>query len=366
MSVNHQRLMSTGPIIDYEKLVESYWENLTTVLRGFGPAEGFEFLETWVPDDDAVMNIMNIIDAAKEAGLPNVSFYFGANTLQTLELPRLQEMSAEMGGVQAEAQGEGLRFDLTFIEPDQLLEISSIYRNRLRTALQSSAHQRVLEAAAGLEFVQATSDGVKLTALVDSSEHVIRKAAHQGTVSEVQRCLLELLCGILEGKTMQECSDHVVIYLENYLRDRSQAPPVPGIITPESADPAFALPTRLVRGLLEDYRQKTDYSDTINFYDPSPSLEWQALSSDGKLTRVQAAIERYPTKINVRIVRVEHENRIVVEFEESPATETKGRALMHLESYLKDEVEPTLQLWHQPQADKNKIRVYRINEEQTQ
>ena len=57
--------------VDYESLVTAYKESLVTVLRGFRPTA--EFLEAWVYDEDDVISILNIIEAAEDAGLAKIS-----------------------------------------------------------------------------------------------------------------------------------------------------------------------------------------------------------------------------------------------------------------------------------------------------
>ena len=95
--------------------------------------------------------------------------------------------------------------------------------------------------------MQASEDGVTLSALVDSTSSVVRKAVYGGDPFDLAARPVETLCGILENKPMQECSDHAVIRLEFALRDHAAPRPVAGIVQSENADPAFALPQRLVR-----------------------------------------------------------------------------------------------------------------------
>lgn len=348
--------MDSHPVIDYEKFVGAYWENLTTVLRAFNPAEGFKFLEMWVPDENHVVSILNIVEAAKDAGLDGISVYVGPDTLRNLEILRLKEQAEKIGEVRTETKGEGIDVEVLFAEDRTSGDIYPAYRDRLRKILQSISHEGVLKADGSLVLVQATYQGVTLMALIDPSTHFVKKAAHYGNVSDIQRGMLETLCGILEEKPIQECSDHAVIYLEQTLRDPSRPTTVRGIVMPENADPAFALSVRLVRDLLADYRQRTGYSDIENSYDQPASVHWLALSNAERIERIHAAIESCPPGIGVQIVRLETVNRVVVEFSDAPDMETKQSRLMQLESYLKEIIEPTLQLYMQPKTDQNKIR----------
>ena len=52
----------TDPI-DYEALVESYNDRLLNQLRSHGVDHAF--LEMWVPDEDPVNSILNMVEAAE-------------------------------------------------------------------------------------------------------------------------------------------------------------------------------------------------------------------------------------------------------------------------------------------------------------
>lgn len=53
-------------ILDYDTLVQGYNEGLLTTLRGHGANAGF--LETWVPDEDTINSIVNMVEAAGSSG----------------------------------------------------------------------------------------------------------------------------------------------------------------------------------------------------------------------------------------------------------------------------------------------------------
>ncbi len=100
--------------INYEALAADYWENLATTLRGFSPSAEFEFLETWVHDENNAQSILNLVEAAKDAGLPGVSVEVGARTLETLAPDTLAEELAQVGDVQAWESDEGIVFEVSF------------------------------------------------------------------------------------------------------------------------------------------------------------------------------------------------------------------------------------------------------------
>jgi hypothetical protein len=98
--------------IDYEALVATYEENLVTVLRGFRPAVGF--LETWVPDADAFRSLLSVVEAAEQAGVPEISLLLGQATLAELDLQALERSAARIGRVRVSPSAEGLLFSVSF------------------------------------------------------------------------------------------------------------------------------------------------------------------------------------------------------------------------------------------------------------
>lgn len=222
--------------------------------------------------------------------------------------------------------------------------------------LRVLSHAGTLHEEEGLLLAKGSCGGLRLAALVEPSSHVVRKAAHSGEESDVDRGLLEMLCAILEGRPILDGSDHGVIYLENRLRDRSQPPPVPGIVAPENADPAFATPLRLVRSLLADYREKTDYRETQNGFRPPISPAWRGMTPQARLDHVRREISASSSEDGVTALGFDGMSQLIVEFTHEMTSDEKQERLMKLECLLQEKVESTLQLHLQPKGDENSIR----------
>lgn len=238
----------------------------------------------------------------------------------------------------------------------EVLEIRPIYWDRLRKALDSNKHCGSLTPEPGYEVVQASEGGVTLSALVDSSSSLVCKAVYGGKPSVVQRGLLQVLCGILENKPMQECSDHAVIRLEFALRDHTAPRPVPGIVQPENVDPAFALPHRLVRALAVAFRERTGHASAINrFVAPAPDA-WQKLSDADRAAALQAMIDGHPAGAGIHVNQVEDGHRAVISFEIELDSAGKQGRLALLETWLKDEIDNSFQLLLEAKKDQNIAR----------
>jgi hypothetical protein len=348
--------MNPHPVIDYESAVTAYMENLYTTLRGFSPAGDMVFLETWVPDENPLQSILGIFEAAKEAGIPGVTVRVGAQTLPELDLATIENASAAWGQPDFRTAGGTSVLTLSFAGPDPLRDVNLLYRASLEAAAGAREFEGVLELEAGAILAVASHAGLKLMALVVPERHIVAKARHYGASNEIERRLLTRLCPILEGKPIMECSDHGVIELEFSLRDHSLPAPVPGVIMPENCDPMFALPVRLVRDLLADYRRKAAFTATENFYLRPTSPRWRRLSREQRQTEVAAALESFPRSTKFHLATIEGDRRVVVQIESDMAKGTKGSCLLQLERHLQQTVESVLQVHLQAKPDLNTIR----------
>ena len=238
----------------------------------------------------------------------------------------------------------------------EVLEIRAIYWDRLRKALESNTHCRLLTPVPGCEVVHASEDGVTLSAVVDATSSVVREAVYGGAPSTLQRGLLETLCGILENKPMQECSDHAVIRLEFALRDHAAPRPVAGIVQSENADPAFALPQRLVRALAAAFGEKTGRASAANRFVPPAPDSWQKLSDAQRAVALQAMIDGHPAGRGVHVNQVEGGHRAVVSFEIELDSAGKQGRLAQLETWLKEEIDNSFQLLLAAKKDQNIAR----------
>lgn len=352
-----ERSMDDFQAVNYEELVADYRESLTTVLRGFRPAAALEFLETWVPEDDDAKSILRVVEAASEAGLKGVSILIGPSTLQKLDVSQLTASVSQLGAVHARIDGQQMVFRVVLGGENFVDELPACYRDRLHAALlEGCAHEGDLQREDGWILAESAQAGICLKALVDPADHQIRQAAFSGASTQVQRGVLETLCRILEGRPIQECSDHAVIRVENKLRDGSHPPPVSGVVLPQNAASAFRLPLVLVRALLASYRRKTPYDQTQNFYEDPVSDAWKGMSADEKKVRLEAVLHRHPAGQGVDLVRFDGTKRAVVRFGEPLDDTAKRWRLLRLEELLQETLEPTLQLFLEPMMDANKPR----------
>ncbi len=93
--------------LNYEVLVRAFEDALVTKLRGHG-AEA-DYLEMWVPDEDPVKSILNMVEAAEAYGRDDIAIEVSADTLTDTQVNELLSVLSDIGSARVTAQaGERL------------------------------------------------------------------------------------------------------------------------------------------------------------------------------------------------------------------------------------------------------------------
>jgi hypothetical protein len=357
----------TTVVFDYEEMVERYNTALFNTLRHH---QASDELDTWVPDDDPLRSILNMVEAAEISGLAALTVRVGPATLAALDLENLRAQLARLGTVEitiangaalvhVEAIGGRTSTAAPARSADVFASVGAAYRDAIRAAAGSILHEGALDLPYGTTAFEASRDGVILDVAVDE-RHGIAAAAHRGTTTRVDRAIMERLCTILTGLTMQEAHDHAAIRLEYALRNPDVRRPVAGVVAPENADPAFARPVRLIHDLVSRYAATTGFRLGDNRYTARAGAAWIALDRDGRLAALNAAADEASPQLGlvpgqIHIVDLETPIKAIVAFRDDVDVKVKPRVLMQLERHL-HAIEPTLQLFSVELKDANKIR----------
>lgn len=82
-------------ILNYEELVEDFKRKLLTQLRGH--SADAEYLETWVPEEDPVKSILNIVESAQAYGRDEVRLNVAKTTMNAEQQKDLIKLIAPIG-----------------------------------------------------------------------------------------------------------------------------------------------------------------------------------------------------------------------------------------------------------------------------
>lgn len=74
-------------VLDYSRLVSDFEAKLVTQLRNHSAKT--TFLESWVPDQDPVKSVLNMVEAAAAYGQAEMAVRFGAAALSVAQLRAL-------------------------------------------------------------------------------------------------------------------------------------------------------------------------------------------------------------------------------------------------------------------------------------
>ena len=100
--------------LNYEVLVRAFEEALATKLRGHG-AEA-DYLEMWVPDEDPVKSILNMVEAAEAFGRDDIAIKVSAETLTDTQVNDLLAILSDIGSAEIKVRADGRLVEVTGLQ----------------------------------------------------------------------------------------------------------------------------------------------------------------------------------------------------------------------------------------------------------
>lgn len=369
--------------LSYDALVRQYLETLNAKLRNFAVEP--EFVATWVHDEDDQRSLQGLFVAAQAGGCRELTVEVSAETAAKLDRAGLSKELTALGEVSLQPRKDGgldvgvrlkdkLEFDPRSGAGSGPAAKSATVKTagpqaRRRPSRPGELDELYLEAVwqRALRFegavagdgkrVRVEEGGVALEASVDETG-VVKSARHFGAASPLS-AVLDVLCEVMEGRPLQEASDHAVIRVEARLRDQSVPRPVAGLLTPANADPIFALPQRLVRGLYRKYLEATGAKSAANFWDDSAAASWTALSAEDKLKRARAAVAEACQALGlpaqgVEVLEILGGVRLVLAHTPVTSKPVFAAPMMKLEGLVKKSVDARIELQMESLEDRNR------------
>lgn len=103
-----------APAIDYEELVRAFEEALVTKLRGH--AADADYLEMWVPDEDPVKSILNMVEAAAAYGRDEITIQVAEETLSDEQVNELLSVLGDIGAAEIAPHDSGRLIEVTGLQ----------------------------------------------------------------------------------------------------------------------------------------------------------------------------------------------------------------------------------------------------------
>jgi hypothetical protein len=352
--------------LHYEELHARFSERLMTSLRGH--EVGFAFLEMWVPDEDPVKSILNMVESAEMSGADSLTVSVSRVTLPAERDADLLAQLDGLGVVTVVADETNALVRITGIGiPSALADIAPALRDGVVRRLATIRHEGDLPDSVGsLIRLTAEAGTATLSVLIDPTDgHRIRDARHGGA-DPVERAVLDVLCESVIGTPIDDAAGHGPIRALARLLDPGQPRPVAGILHPINAHPAFQPALRMVQALRDSYAAQVGPMPRYNEFDTPPAAGWLELGDHERLARVKVAVatgfaEAEWSSVGLEVLRIDTDNhghpvRIVVSFAQGVDSNDKPELMRSVEKILKIRVERKLQIFLEQLKDENMIR----------
>jgi hypothetical protein len=362
--------------IDYVLTLADYEDRLVSMERGFTMDQAF--LELWVPDDDPAKSIFYLFESASIRKLSGLSLAVAGSLLPSIDGEGLINELKTLGTVRAENTPSGLMLTVSFErkggkseyaeEIKGLSALQHCYRDRLvrnSRALKHQLPQAFFDIPSlskdRLDLVQLEHEfgGGKLLVVFDRETSIVHEMGYHGLdTSYAQTRLIEILCGLVPGFTLQEVSEHGAIRVENFLRDVSQPPPVRGLISPETGK-FFADINDVCRRIFASAREMYGYPILRNTSEEPVGSSWLSMDEkqrgDAILGVARAHFEREALgHCKVHFLGIRNEIQVYVDVTEYTGERERRMAVKTLERALKSELEHRIEVYLPTAEDKLK------------
>lgn len=361
--------MHAAHVIDYEDLIQEYHSSLNNVLRGFRPK--YEFLEFWVPDENAARSVKNLVESAMTHGQKSLTLFFSKSLLGEMDFDGLETSLKSFGEVDRVDAPEGstlyLNRTLSKVNGKERVKggVPSRYVVKLEELAKELAHMGAILEGGDDVLIRATREGINLFASVGPEDHVVHRARFSGASEGTLAALLEATCRVIEGLPMQEVSDHALMKVEGLLRDRQAERPVQGIVNIFNYPPLFEVVSDLLKGLYAMYQSKAGYKREENAYWRLTSEEWATASQEQKITSVDRVFKElvriegrpyYAMPLQLQVFAVDHETKVRVNIHGELSPELRAKVYFDFERLLRERLDPCLEVFSDNRKDKNGMR----------
>ena len=178
-------------------------------------------------------------------------------------------------------------------------------------------------------------------------------------MNELEKKILTEACLLFPKCNMQELYEHLIIRIENKLRDFSKIT-YSGTILPENVSKEYDYFQKFFRKLLKKYI-KDELNNKINFQAIKPNSDWIYLNDDQKKRKIYDQLKKYnypqsASSAEIKIIRIENKIDIFLDLLNINDIDTKNKLCLVIEIYLKKNLDESLNIYLETVVDKNKLR----------
>lgn len=377
--------------IFFENLIKNYNLELDTKLRGFN--DNLDYLKYWVPGIDDYSSAINLIDALYENQNLEFELIFDKNDQKIELVKKLETLNKKLGSVKIISEEKVIKVSFILnkelyksqrldkaekikinIKKNETIDKINLTKEEYDILPDYRANvekhnikniQEISSNSSGFVIIQKKVFNLLLNIKVDKKTNKIVEAWHNGQNNEYRAKLTDLFCNFLKNKGIQECAEHAVIYLENYLRPNSITQKVQGILLPSKVGKDFSELETSIRKIYNDYQKKINYVEKINKEYFKSNKVWLSKNNSEKIQLIInfLNLKVYPeldiSSEDLRVVKIESENLIILDISEKfkKMNNMSKNLLINIENEIKKNIDTRLEIFILPRKDGNKLRL---------
>ncbi len=178
-------------------------------------------------------------------------------------------------------------------------------------------------------------------------------------MNTLEKRILNESCLLLPKCSIQELYEHLIIRVENRLRNYSDVS-YSGVLLPENISNEYKYFQSFFRKLLKPYI-KDELNSKINFQTIKPGDDWIYLNDDQKKVKIYSQFKNYKYQkisqdIEIKIIRIENKVDIFFNLLNIADIDTKNKLCLDFEIYLKRNLDESLNVYLETLVDRNKLR----------
>jgi len=373
--------------IDYKNIKQNYYSQLTSKLRDFGD----DNLQFWVPEDDIILSLGNLLFSLVENNYENCDIHLEKAELNEDLIQKINSNFSYFSKIEIKLnQKYTLHIkDLNKVNLNYFLDnyfsdskdkkISSLKKNQTKqNKIIENINYKIKDFyKISYKKFNFKIDRTEFENLINEFDYfsklknfglaikvrnkIITEVKFYGEGETDNINLLEKFCEQILNKPVFEAYEHGVIYLEYIIRDEKIYSKLNGVVTGVVLSETFEIPKKLINHIWGKYKEHNAI-ESKNYYDLSPSEHWIKLSTKTKIDKINSCLNEFE-KINriknqLKFSELNKDNiRITIEFLTNENDIIKAKLLLNFEKYLRKKLDKRLEIFYKELKDINKLRI---------
>lgn len=378
--------------VDYKSITKNFNNDLVDKLRGHG--ENDETLSLWVPNENIISSLSNLLAAIKETSKDKYFLKINENLISEFEINQL--IKSQIG-----------LFDINFKFKKDFFYIDIINLNQISSEISNLIDSKAKEVVKNVNYVygisyveKVDSELVKTIYKYSNSKKFLLKnfTPHEFDISaetekvsiylnldqnyiiqnffyKSDHLLLNGLCEVLGNFSInlpyQEFFEHGMLKVMHKLVEETKNFKIDGILLANNLGPEFVEINNLIASTKSKFQEYSnlmldDYNN-INFYDTPPKEIWLKKTKADREKSLFETISFFEKNNNLQeksisFLKIDNDLnnwpiRIYVSIDEDKIKIlSKPKYIRELEEFLRKKLDNKLQIYYEESKDQNKIR----------